>query len=144
MSEKLLEEFNAKLTNESVKKLNNDAIVRLQKLKSIPFKELPRDARYSQQLKVLSSALEYSLLTEDRKEQVEYTRFVSSYDPIMWDLLLEHSPMDSTSYLDLLRKCILTLQDNRREIEAEYDFILLPYRWGGGGGGGGVNSCHST
>ena len=136
MSEKLLEEFNAKLTNESVKKLNNDAIVRLQKLKSIPFKELPRDARYSQQLKVLSSALEYSLLTEDRKEQVEYTRFVSSYDPIMWDLLLEHSPMDSTSYLDLLRKCILTLQDNRREIEAEYDFILLPYRWGGGGGGG--------
>lgn len=64
--------------------------MRLQKLKSIPFEELPRDARYSQQLKVLSSALEYSLLTEDRKEQVEYTRFVSTYDPIMWDLLLEH------------------------------------------------------
>lgn len=49
----------------------------------------------------------------------------------MWDLFLEHSPIDSTSYLDLVRKCILTLQDKRREIEAEYNLILLPYRWGG-------------
>jgi hypothetical protein len=39
--------------------------------------------------------------------------------------------MDSTSYPDLLRKCILTLQYNRREIEAEYDSVLLPYRWRG-------------
>jgi hypothetical protein len=82
MSEQLLEEFNAKLVNESVKKLNNDAFVRLQKLKNIPFKELPRDTRYSQQSKVLSSALEYSLLTEVRKEQFEYTRFVSSYEAV--------------------------------------------------------------
>ncbi|CUM45781.1 unnamed protein product [Debaryomyces fabryi] len=52
------------------------------------------------------------------------------YDPIMFKLILEHSPIDSTLYLDLLRKCILTLQDNRREIQAEYDSVLLPYGWG--------------
>lgn len=39
--------------------------------------------------------------------------------------------MDSISFPDLLRSCILILQDNRREIKAEYDSILLPYRCGG-------------
>ncbi|EGV62772.1 hypothetical protein PSN45_000820 [Yamadazyma tenuis] len=120
------------MANQEEYEYETEAFLRLQKLKRIEFASSPRNLKYARQLTILETALEYSRLAESKEELAASQKIVSDFDPIMWDLIVGHIPSDSYStYSDLLKRAILTLEDKREEIEEKYDSILSPYEWGG-------------